>query len=596
MARDRQGLHFSELVWESTEQDMAVPPRESGHNPSEEHSSVKKKTAKSGQADGTAPQQLQLWDLEQGSPPASAGPSAQKAEQPKEWNVPPKEPRMKSAPPLPRIAPSASPAMKETESEFVQRAAELEDMTADEAKLVPFKSYWPTYSHMTAEQSRWYFYWRNEVRQGRYPKTDLSYIFLHVYELINGIGWRDPNDGYRQLGLIWEAYRAQYKRLDQYLGSWMADFSFVHKLEVPLSLIVARTRGLSGDLAEIELLRCLSTAPEQLTFEVLTVMSDYDISKSKFYAGDGKEAAERYIPQVVALIDAYVARKHGARLIEKFPPGPPVMRERYLFRSAVYDISRYGYSVLVPVVRISKLLPLRSLITRLFRLTENKLRELMGFRGRLKDIRIDPDMDELITKYLQREFRKAEQEAKGPAVVIDRARLEQLQSDSEVVRSLLTVEVYDEPLTEQEYEPEMDQDKRRNQDSEQLPAVKLEPEQILKEAGNSSEQDYSQPSEDNTAAERETAALQKSGGVPPEWEELSAGLLPLHRKVLLALAADNGPAQADRIAAAAGTMAELLYDEINELAVNILGDLLIDSGELAEEWKPMLDLFNEVND
>ncbi|MDF9841208.1 MULTISPECIES: TerB N-terminal domain-containing protein [unclassified Paenibacillus] len=599
MARDRQGLHFSELVWESTEQDMAVPPRESGHNPSEERSSVLKKTAKNGQADGTAPQQLQLWDLEQGSPLAStepSEPSVQKAEQPKEWNVPPKEPRMKSAPPLPRTAPSASPAKKETESEFVQRAAELEDMTADEAKLVPFKSYWPTYSHMTAEQSRWYFYWRNEVRQGRYPKTDLSYIFLHVYELINGIGWGDPSDGYRQLGLIWEAYRSQYKRLDQYLGSWMADFSFVHKLEVPLSLIVARTRGLSGDLAEIELLRCLSTAPEQLTFEVLTVMSDYDISKSKFYAGEGKEAAERYIPQVVALIDAYVARKHGARLIEKFPPGPPVMRERYLFRSAVYDISRYGYSVLVPVVRISKLLPLRSLITRLFRLTENKLRELMGFRGRLKDIRIDPDMDELITKYLQREFRKAEQEAKGPAVVIDRARLEQLQSDSEVVRSLLTVDVYDEPPTEQEYQLVMDQAKYGDQDSEQIQAAKLEPEQILIETENNVEQDYGHPLEDNTAAEGETAVVQTTAGVPPEWEELSAELLPLHREVLLALAADNGPAQVDRIAAAAGTMAELLYDEINELAVNILGDLLIDCGELAEEWKPMLDLFNEVND
>ncbi|OMF95954.1 TerB N-terminal domain-containing protein [Paenibacillus sp. FSL R7-0273] len=567
MARDREGLHFSELVWESTEQDMAVPPRESGHSPG--GGAVNKKTDKSRQPDEAAPQQLQLWDLEQGSPSAPAEPYMQKADQPKEWNVPAKEPRMKSAPPLPRTPVSVSSAKKETESEFVLRAAELEDMTADEAKLVPFKSYWPSYSHMTAEQSRWYFYWRNEVRQGRYPKTDLSYIFLHVYELINGIGWREPGDGYRQLGLIWEAYRAQYKRLDQYLGSWMADFSFVHKLDVPLSLIVARTRGLSGDLAEIELLRCLSSAPEQLTFEVLTVMSDYDISKSKFYAGEGKEAAERYIPQVVALIDAYVARKHGARLIEKFPPGPPVMRERYLFRSAVYDISRYGYSVLVPVVRISKLLPLRSLITRLFRLTENKLRELTGFRGRLKDIRIDPDMDELITKYLQREFRKAEQEAKGPAVVIDRAKLEQLQSDSEVVRSLLTVEAYEEPVVEQE--------------------------QILIEDKISLEQDYGQPLEDNTAAEEEAAVL-TSAGVPAEWVELSAELLPLHRQVLLALAADNGLDQVEIMAAAAGTMAELLYDEINELAVNLLGDLLIDGGELAEEWKPLLYLINEVND
>lgn len=395
MAKDRQGLHFSELVWESTEQNVAIPPRgtvdEGSRKPKSEP--VKKTTS------GYDTVQLKLWDMEESVEPVTT-----------------------------------------TESEFVQRARELVEHKEPAALFVPFKSYWPTYGHMTGAQSRWYFFWRDEVRQGRYPKTDLSYIFLHIYELINGVGWDEPQEGCRQLSLLWEAYRDSYKRLDQYLGGWIADFSFVHKLDIPLSEIVARSRGLAGDLAELELVRCLSAAPEQLRIEVLSVMSDYDISKSKFYTGEGKIAADRYIPQVVALIDAYVARKHGSNLITMFPPAPPVVRERYLFRSAVYDISLYGYSVLVPVIRVSKSPPLRSLITRLFRLTENKLRALMGYRGRLKDVRVDADMDDLVTRFLEREFRKAEQEEKGPAVVIDQQKLEQLASDSEVVRSLLTVE------------------------------------------------------------------------------------------------------------------------------------------------------------
>jgi hypothetical protein len=150
---------------------------------------------------------------------------------------------------------------------------------------------------MTGAQSRWYFFWRSEVRQGRYPATDLSYIFLHVYELINGVGWEEAADGYEQLSRLWEAYRDKFKRMDQYMGGWMADFSFVHSLNVPLSLNVARPRGLAGDLAELELMRCLSGATDQLTIAVLTFMSDYDISKSKFYTGEGQEAAELYIPQ-----------------------------------------------------------------------------------------------------------------------------------------------------------------------------------------------------------------------------------------------------------------------------------------------------------
>ncbi|MBP2112721.1 TerB N-terminal domain-containing protein [Paenibacillus silagei] len=596
MAKDRQGLHFSELVWESTEQNVAIPPRgtvdEGSRKPKSEP--VKKTTS------GYDTVQLQLWDMEESVEPVTT-----------------------------------------TESEFVQRARELVEHKEPAALFVPFKSYWPTYGHMTGAQSRWYFFWRDEVRQGRYPKTDLSYIFLHIYELINGVGWDEPQEGYRQLSLLWEAYRDSYKRLDQYLGGWIADFSFVHKLDIPLSEIVARSRGLAGDLAELELVRCLSAAPEQLRIEVLSVMSDYDISKSKFYTGEGKIAADRYIPQVVALIDAYVARKHGSNLITMFPPAPPVVRERYLFRSAVYDISLYGYSVLVPVIRVSKSPPLRSLITRLFRLTENKLRALMGYRGRLKDVRVDADMDDLVTRFLEREFRKAEQEEKGPAVVIDQQKLEQLASDSEVVRSLLTVEDTGAPGHEDDAEWIIESEGALG--GAGLAGIRSDAEvhgisasaAVKSDAGahggaeSASEESVANAdarvasavsaNEDNSAKAEEQVARMTSGGrlggtreelpgdspsagqkltvsQPPasdreadRWTLFASELTLLQREAVLALAEEDGPAKVQRLAAGAGTMAELLYDEINELAMDSLGDLIIDGEELTEECLSMLD-------
>lgn len=528
MSKDRNQPHFTELVWESTEQNVPIPPRNSS-----EPALPKLSTANVGKpkASSDPTLQLQLWDLETDTP----------------------EP------------------VTTTEGQFVARANELEHRTEDSALFIPFKSYWPTYGHMTGTQSRWYFYWRNEVRQGRYPKTDLSYIFLHVYELINGVGWQDPYDGYKQLSQIWEAYRENYKRLDQYLGGWIADFSFVHHLNVPLSLIVARSRGLAGDLAELELERCLTVAPEQLTFTVLTAMSDYDISKSKFYMGEGKEALERYIPQVVALINAYVSRKHGSNLVEMFPPGPSVMRERYLYRSAVYDISLYGYSVLIPVVRISKSPPLRSLITRLFRLTENKLRELLGYRGRLKGVNVDTDMDDLITRFLKREFEKEKQEDKGPAVVIDREKLERLQSDSEIVRTMLTVEEMNEleeledsgfEITNEESELEEVVEKEEFEDIEDEIIVPLQsPEPAL------------------------TIEEIQSANVDTEWEQFSNALSPLQHEALIAFMNEDGTQTIQKLAAANGTMSELLIDEINDIAMDILGDLIIDGEEIAEEYK-----------
>ncbi|MEK3943621.1 TerB N-terminal domain-containing protein [Paenibacillus sp. FSL H3-0310] len=515
MSNDRKQPHFTELVWESTEQNVPIPPRNSPEP------ALPKSSSKNNGKTNSTPEpslQLQLWDTEMETP----------------------EP------------------VTTTEGQFVTRAKELVEKTEDSALFVPFKSYWPTYGHMTGTQSRWYFYWRNEVRQGRYLKTDLSYIFLHVYELINGVGWTDPNDGYRQLNLIWEAYRESYKRLDQYLGGWIADFSFVHHLDVPLSIIVARSRGLAGDLAELELMRGLTTAPEQLTFAVLTAMSDNDISKSKFYIGEGKEALEQYIPQVVALINAYVTRKHGSNLVEMFPPGPAVMRERYLFRSAVYDISLYGYSVLIPVVRISKSPPLRSLITRLFRLTENKLRELMGYRGRLKGINVDADMDDLITRFLKREYLKETQEDKGPTVVIDPEKLERLQSDSEIVRTMLTVENMDE----QDYEESKLEATIGEIDPIQDSKEELLPVEVIEEA--------------------------QAVSIGSEAEQFANALSPLQREALLALLDEDGSQALLKLAAANGTMSELLIDEINEIAMDILGDLIIEGEDIVEEYISML--------
>ena len=538
MAKDRHGLHFSELVWESTEQNVAIPPRgtvdEGSRKPKSEP--VKKKTS------GYDTVQLQLWDMEESVEPVTT-----------------------------------------TESEFVQRAHELVDHKEPAALFVPFKSYWPTYGHMTGAQSRWYFFWRDEVRQGRYPKTDLSYIFLHIYELINGVGWDKPLEGYRQLNLLWEAYRDSYKRLDQYLGGWIADFSFVHKLDISLSEIVARSRGLAGDLAELELVRCLTSAPEQLSIEVLSVMSDYDISKSKFYTGEGNTAADRYIPQVVALIDAYVARKHGSNLITMFPPGPPVVRERYLFRSAVYDISLYGYSVLVPVIRVSKSPPLRSLITRLFRLTENKLRALMGYRGRLKDVRVDADMDDLVTRFLEREFRKAEQEEKGPAVVIDQRKLEQLASDSEVVRSLLTVEDTGEP------DQEDDADWGNKTEGAFGGAGWAGAGSDAEAHGRAGSADVKSDADAHGGPDGRQLTAPASDSEADRWTLFASELSPLQREAVLALAEEDGAVKVQRLAAGAGTMAELLYDEINELAMDSLGDLIIDGEELTEECLSMLD-------
>jgi len=195
----------------------------------------------------------------------------------------------------------------------------------------------------------------------------------------------------------------------------------------------------------------------------------------------------------------------------------------------------------------------------------------MGYRGRLKGVNVDADMDDLITRFLKREFEKEKLEDKGPAVVIDREKLERLQSDSEIVRTMLTVEEMNEleeledsgfEITNEESELEEVVQKEEFEDIEDeiiVPLQSLEPELTIEEI--------------------------QSANVDTEWEQFAKALSPLQHEALLALINEDGTQTIQKLAAVNGTMSELLIDEINDIAMDILGDLIIDVEEIAEEYK-----------
>ena len=58
--------------------------------------------------------------------------------------------------------------------------------TGKEVAFVPFEQYswFPFYDSMNKQQKAWYFYWRTEARKQHYLTTDLSYVFVHLYEIL----------------------------------------------------------------------------------------------------------------------------------------------------------------------------------------------------------------------------------------------------------------------------------------------------------------------------------------------------------------------------------------------------------------------------
>ena len=473
------------------------------------------------------------------------------------------------------------------EKAFVQQAQQLAEYVEREADYAPFKRYYPQYDSMTESQRKWYFYWRNEVRYERYLRSDLSYIFLYVYELINGIGWQDPQDGYYMLMEIWTAYRSDFPKLDDYMGDWIADFVLVHQLDIPFAELAERVpHGIFGskDLYELELLHRFQQETIDFTLEMLAALSDYNVMRSKFYLGGGRKDLETYVPKVLAVVDRYLLAKHGQRLIDYLHPGEVEKRERVLFRGALYDSSLHGKRVKIGVVPLSTHPPLRAMVTQLIRLTENTLRKLHGFKGKLRVETVDEEIRLLVERYLEREY-DAAQEAKRPrpSVSIDTEKLAQLQVDSDQVRDWLTIEEEDVVIAAAEVKA----DTRAMDEAADMELIQ-EPEQVEKAADPADQVECSTANDSSEQRSESIAGVSvlaaSAAGLDEDWTALAESLQPVHLQVLQLLLRDSGAEALFQLAGEHGSMPELLIEEINTAAMETIGDLVIDEEAIVEEY------------
>lgn len=510
------------------------------------------------------------------------------------------------------------------EQQFVETARELVWETAETAEFVPFQNYWPTYEQMNPQQKRWYLYWRGEVRAEHYPDTDLSYLFVYLYELIHGFGWSVPTQGAELMRKVWQGYRERYPKLDGYIREWMYDFAVVFRLEQPdLGRMKKIPRTLSPEVQELEWRRRLLAEPIDLNWELLRPLIDYEVEKSKFYTKEGRKEISHFTPRVVALVDGLVRKRTGKRLLELYLP-PEKKVQRFLFRSAVYDHEMYGRTAVVVTQSISGHPPLRRFLTQLVRLTENKLRELTGVKGKLRGVEVDADIEQLISKYLEQEFerRRAEKlREQAPKVKLNTSKLRKLQQESDEVRELLLSDDLvrapapvpavmgeaDRPEAAIPAERTLGSSIKSNN---RKPGARktnlggwLQPEFDFEQgwaveeeatvAGSGTAVDFERP---EAVMDESEAVLQGSGAamqgcddltgssIPEEWKSLLAQLTPAHQQMLAVMVEGADAAAQFAIAEQAGSMPELLHDEINELAMEAIGDLLIDGGSVMEEY------------
>jgi len=321
---------------------------------------------------------------------------------------------------------------------FVEQARKLVTYSEPQAASVPFMCYWPTYDSMTAAQRRWYFFWREQVRNGQFPSTDLSYIFVHVYELINGVGWHDTRDGYERLHRLWTAYREPHPKLDNYLIDWMSDFLVINPCGIdPLEPIrQAMSLGSRHLDPDTLLSEHIGKPLDEVPLSLWESLSNYRITGSKFYLSGNKDLLESYCPKGMGQIDRFISAKSGGGILQVFKPRILARPNRTAFQSAVYAGSSTTVN-LPAVLPYSRHSPLRDFVTSALKHTENRLREVRGFKGKLRGYQLDANIQTVIDEFIERSRTAISPPPPIQRVEIDFARVDQLTRQSDDIRSLL---------------------------------------------------------------------------------------------------------------------------------------------------------------
>lgn len=268
------------------------------------------------------------------------------------------------------------------------------DYYTKKCDFVKFYSYMPQYSQLNEGQKNYYFYWRYMLRRGVYLKSDYSYIYLFVYEILNLPDLIPPKEGIKLLCNLWREYRGELQRLDMYFSIWVQDYCLVHKLPCP-----------KEELGEF-IYSCvfLSRFKEFYLFDIadsgdggvlamLSCLSDYDWKRGRFSSPENdsstfdrviksSEDYKRFMVESMrrVLCSLELSPRNSATAVVK----------RDAFPNCLCTLS-VKCNLEIEYYPVSDAIELRSVVTSAVRYTENKLRALMGVKSRLsvKDIRSD---------------------------------------------------------------------------------------------------------------------------------------------------------------------------------------------------------------
>jgi len=405
---------------------------------------------------------------------------------------------------------------------------------------VPFRPYYnqrPNYGTLDRRQLAWYLYWRHEVRQGRYLETGLDYIRLLAQELVNGFGGQNVMERYRFLQELWLHYRQAYPSLDNWLPEWLCDYLLVNEcpLDPLLPLLQAAKLSIPTRYPDMLLERFHSCGWRSVPFSLLEQLLGISLRQSQVYTSEDRKIIAETVLRTLHNIEAKWIQENGQGILARYRPPRPLTLKRLPFSNTLFGRATrliyfgryYPYSqqrgflqLLLAVVKES----------------ENLLRVKRGYRGRVRTAAVS----DLVPKLVEEAFLLKQPSTR---VTIDNDRVKELLVESDAVRDLL----------------------------------------LAKASKEGSETDPTDGEDKTPGAGLATMVVQHNATLMAEASELEVyirlfdGLEDMEIRALAALLEDDGWEKLIHICQERAMMPELLVDRINQVALEVQNDILIDT-------------------
>ena len=260
---------------------------------------------------------------------------------------------------------------------FYTQAKFMEDFTDNHQGNTPFSRYYPSYQHMGYEQLRTYFTWRTNARNGEFAQTSTSYIFVYIYELLHNIGVESPQAGLDKLLQLWNNCPIEKSVLSNYLPKWLKDYHVYYHLPTETTEISEQDNA------------------QSFTPESFAKLSSYDIAKSKFYTVDNNDAIfNDYLSAVIINLQELCALNE-INLKDLIINTITNQESQILFRGALFfDWMQHGGYSTQAVTREIYYVGYKDFIAYIIKKTEEFVRKITNFKHK---ITVD---DSKVKKYL----------------------------------------------------------------------------------------------------------------------------------------------------------------------------------------------------